>query len=459
MGMILTGIVEGLGRPLEAGEEETLTTHFFRKLATHYHTKGQTAALVKECLDDFAHDFRIPELLGNPERWTEAEFEKIGVPHTSASDLPAEDGVYFGVIRADKSRKASPQGKKMDGYGGSTIKFKRRLGKEHRSDIEKTLKGLPKAKDSAFMRSVKLRKHGVIFLVLAKTGTPRGKRYPAHFVFKKILTESGVIIYLKLCRVDGHQERVDALDFANSLRPTELPDPGWDGANHALPFAQACSLRTWTKPQLQMLRENAATMSAKKLAEIVGHTTMAVTKKRRQLGLPAPKKEKRKGGDWTDEQEQILREKVNDKTGTLEGFAEMFDRTQDDIRRKMTRMGLTFEKAPKSGETFDDEEEAFFLENVDKILDGEMSIQDLANLMGRNRQNVSYRVAKLRKADPSRAISSDKGDKDAIFHENVDKVLEGKMTMTGLAKLMNVTKGQVSRRFKKLREAAASTSS
>jgi hypothetical protein len=77
-----------------------------------------------------------------------------------------------------------------------------------------------------------------------------GKRYPSYFVFKKILTESGVIIYFNLFRIDGYGVKVDALPFATELRKsTSLPDPGWEGANDAIPFAQGMSLKSWTKAQ------------------------------------------------------------------------------------------------------------------------------------------------------------------------------------------------------------------
>jgi hypothetical protein len=70
MDTILAGIVEGLGNPLEKGKDDTLTTWSFRNLATHFKSKGQIAALVKNCLDEFDHDPHVVEVLGDLQRWT-----------------------------------------------------------------------------------------------------------------------------------------------------------------------------------------------------------------------------------------------------------------------------------------------------------------------------------------------------------------------------------------------------
>lgn len=238
-----------------------------------------------------------------------------------AGETPDEAGVYFGAVRANKSEdpRIPVAHCKMDGYSGSTARFKRRIP-QHRHGIRgATLGVLPTKKSSAFYRAAGRRKHGVIFVMVAKTGETARKRYPSYFVFRKILTESGVIIYSNMFRIDGYGVKVDAIPFAMELRKsTSLPVPGWEGANHAIPFAQGMSLKSWTKAQETTLCDQWKNASDEevgifdaRLAKMLGKNACATKGKRIKLGLL--RSEHRPTG-WTSELEQIIRDNYETKT-------------------------------------------------------------------------------------------------------------------------------------------------
>ena len=95
----------------------------------------------------------------------------------------------------------------------------------------------------------------------------------------------------------------------------------------------------WTNDELLVLKEKYSTMTAKELAKILGRTPKVVSKKARQLGLRAIRREGRGGRFWTVEEEQVII--GNYRRMPYEKIGEKIGRTKWAVRGRATKLGLT----------------------------------------------------------------------------------------------------------------------